>query len=123
VIPQLAELYLTSTFAWTDLPDFPSGPLDPEPNVTTLELSGGGDRFVKNGDLKRRRTYVVSHCGAAQKNAMVALNALWEGRKPFWMCDLDGVWIYVKLTQKMNIREVKTGQWSYVFDALEVLPI
>ena len=121
IVPQISEIFFTSTYAWPRNPQRPAGPLDEEFNVDRLLTSGGQVRFLQNGVSKRHRQYSNIRCGEAQKVALLALNTLWAGGRPFWMCDHAGNWIFGELIAKINMQEVAYQQYSYTFDFLEVI--
>jgi len=126
VVPQLAELFLSDAYEWEKNPAVPSGAVDDIFNVEHQMTAAGQDRFLVHGDAKRQRNYKVNKCEAAQKTNMLALNAVWAGAKPFWLCDHDGVWIYGILTSPINLTPQGEfpggGYYSYDFNFQEVLP-
>ncbi|MBI5634854.1 MAG: hypothetical protein HZA15_15410 [Nitrospirae bacterium] len=122
-VPQFAELFLTSTYTWERNPSRPAGPFDDEHNTENIEYRSGGDGFAVYGPAKRVRNYLMPSCGAAQLANILALNAAWAGSKPFWLCDENGVWIYGKLTKKIETKEIAAGAYSFDFNFKEVLGI
>ncbi|GAB4389054.1 MAG: hypothetical protein Kow0025_12070 [Thermodesulfovibrionales bacterium] len=121
-VPSIPEIFLSSTYEWERNPARPTGALDDEFNVENAATAGGQDRFLVHGPPKRRRSYHMPRCGAAQKGNLLALNAEWAGSRPFWLQDHEGRWIYGKLRAPLALREVAHGAWSFDFDFLEVLP-
>ncbi len=120
-IPALAELVLTAIYTWERNPSRPAGPQDNEFNVENVVTGSGRDRFFVRGSSKRQRVY-SGRCGEAQKTNLLALNDAWAGSKPFWLCDLDGTWLFGKLRRPIELKEVAYQQYTYEFDFLEVLP-
>jgi hypothetical protein len=120
--PQLAELFLTSTYEWVRNPARPAGPLDDIFNVEHGQTASGQDRFLVHGDEKRQRVYHLPRCGETQKDNTIALNDAWAGSKPFWLEDHGGNWIYGRLRRPLNLKEVAHQSYSFDFDFLEVLP-
>lgn len=121
-VPEISEVFLTSTYQWERGPARPGGPFDPEFNVTHQATTGGQDRFLVHGPQKRRRRYRVLRASDSQKNNIIALNDSWQGARPFWMCDHEGAWIYGRLNGPINVKEESHGRYSYEFDFIEVLP-
>jgi hypothetical protein len=121
-IPELPELFLTSTYEWERNPARPTGALDEEHNVTSESTAAGQDRFLEHGDPKRQRPYHMPRCGEAQKDNIKALFEGWGGSAPFWLCDHEGDWIFGKLLAPLDLRETAHQAYSFNFDFLEVLP-
>lgn len=121
-VPEIPELFLTSTYQWERGPVRPAGPLDKVFNAENAVTSGGQDRFLVHGQPKRRRIYKLPRVGEAQKDKLLELNDAWEGSKPFWLCDHTGDWIYGKLTDPMDVTEVAYQSYSVRFEFLEILP-
>ncbi len=121
-IPEIAELFLTETYTWARNPQRPGPSMDKSHNVKRDMTVSGQDRFLVNGDPKRRRPYKVPRMPEAMKGELIALNDAWAGAYPFWLYDHEGSWIYGKLASRMDVREVASGQWSLNFDFMEVLP-
>lgn len=122
-IPQIAELFLTSTYTWPRNPQRPSGPLDPKFNTRNDVTSGGQDMFLVLGPAKRRREYPAMRCPSDMYAEMLALYSAWGGYKPFWLLDHEGNWIFVKFTtDELGMKEVSAGQYQFDFKTLEVIP-
>ena len=121
-IPQIAELFLASTYAWPQDPERPGGPLDNVYNVRNDTDAAGHDTFLMLGAAKRKREYSVEWATQAQHDAIVALDAAWAGAHPFWLLDHTGTWIFVKFTAPLNMREVGYQSYSFDFKTLEVIP-
>ena len=120
--PEIAELFLTSSYEWPRNPTRPAGMLDPEHNVTHGVTAAGNDRFLKHGSSKRRRSYRLPSIGEAQKDAMLLLSAGWDGSKPFWMYDHEGAWIFGRLASEISLEEVAYQTYRAQFNFMEVLP-
>jgi hypothetical protein len=120
--PELAELFLTSTYEWERNPERPAGPLEGVFNVEHAQTAAGQDRFLVHGAPKRRRPYRVPRCSEAQKEGVLALFSDWAGSKPFWLEDHEGSWIYGRLQGPLNLRELAPGAYGFDFDFVEVLP-
>lgn len=118
----LAEVFLTSTLAWTHQPARPSGPHGLIPNVTRTPTASGAERYVLHGPPRRTRSYAVPRCAEAQRAGIEALEAGCEGARPFWLLDHDGAWIHGRLTHSPGLREVGPGAYAYEFEFTEVLP-
>jgi hypothetical protein len=120
-VPELAELFLTSTYSWPRNPSRPTGALEKVFNVTNDVTASGQDRFLEHGDPKHQRSYAMPRCGEAQKDAITSLYDAWAGRKPFWLYDHEGNWIYGKLTAPLDLRELAYQSYGFKFEFLEVL--
>lgn len=121
-IPQFAELFLCPTYTWEQIPNGPSGDMDPLWNVENLVTAGGNDRFLQHGAAKAQRTYDIARAGDTQKTSISALNAAWAGSKPFWLCDHEGQWIFGKLRSPITLKDTGAARHSFRFDFVEVLP-
>ncbi len=119
--PQMAELFLTSTYTWEKLPGRPGGPFEDVFNVKSDVTASGLDRFLIFGNSKRQRIYKVVNAGAAQQANALALNAVWSGAMPFWLYDHEGNWIFGKLAKPLNLKETGAGKFEFDFNFLEVL--
>jgi hypothetical protein len=115
-IPEIAELFLTSTYEWQRNPSRPTGAIEMVMNAENKVTAAGQDRFLVHGDPKRQRVYTVPRCGETQKDAVTALYDSWGGSAPFWLSDHEGNWICGKLT------EVAYQSYAFNFNFLEVLP-
>ena len=122
IVPQLAEIFLTDDYTFERAPSRPAGQLDPVFNILADMSASGQDRFLVQGDEKRRRTYFFPNIGEAQKDNFLLLNASWQGSKPFWLKDHTGVWIFGKLDAPMAITEIQFQRYRAQFSFLEVLP-
>jgi hypothetical protein len=121
-VPELAELFLTSGYAWPRDPARPAGPLDYELNMISGRTSGGQDRFQSMGPERRRRSYHVPCAPEAQAQALLVLQAGFGARGPFWMYDHAGQWMFGKLEGQLDVTEVAHQTYSVKFDFVEVLP-
>lgn len=121
-IPELTELFLMQTYEWERNPGTPSGLVDDIFNVENTQTSGGQDRFIEHGDKKRQRNYNLAAVGQTQMDNITTFNNDWAGKKPFWLRDIDEIWIYGKLRRSLGIRRIKDDLYSFNFDFLEVLP-
>ncbi|TAL59185.1 MAG: hypothetical protein EPN85_09880 [Bacteroidetes bacterium] len=118
---ELGEIFLTKTYTWERDPIVPTGAIDDVFNVENLQTSGGYDRFLEMGTAKKKRTYQVI-CENAQATSIESLNTNWGGKKPFWLYDHTGKWIYGKLSSPINERcEIKDQLYYFDFDFLEVI--
>jgi hypothetical protein len=119
-VPALAELILTSSASWTAPPQRPTGALDDALNVRIMSSADGHDRFLYQGEPRRRREYHIPRCSLAQATSV---RELYVARtQTFWMLDHEGNWIYGRLKSPLNLRERAVGTWSYDFQFQEVLP-
>lgn len=121
-VPELAELFLTSTYEWDKEPAQPAWPSEKIFNIESAQSSGGQDRFLIHGQPKRRRPFHIARCSMDQKNEITALSDGAHALLPFWLCDHEGEWIYGRLTSPMRLDEVAYQTYSFDFDFLEVLP-
>jgi hypothetical protein len=122
IIPQIGELFFSSTYTWERNPQRPSGEYDDIFNVESKTTASGRDRFLVHGALKRQRKYSQTMASATQKSSIQAFWDAWGGNKPFFLCDHEGNWIYGKMTKAMNFKEVSAGRYSFDFEFLEVIP-
>lgn len=121
-IPQIAELFLSPTYEWERNPTRPGGPFDSQFNIERDESYGGQVRFLIKGDPRKQRIYHVTMAGEAQKNNILALNNVWQGGKPFWLYDHDGVWIFGELRKSIELKEIAYQRYEFDFEFQEVLP-
>ena len=122
VIPQIPELFLSPSYEWIRNPSRPTGPLDPVFNVERRQTAGGAVRYLEHGDPQRQRQYHMPRCVGTQKTNVAALNDAWQGSKPFYMCDHDGIWIYGELIDSLNLKEEAADKFSFDFNFREVIP-
>jgi hypothetical protein len=120
--PEIAEMFLTSTYEWERNPARPAGPFEPVFNVEEARTSSGQERYLVHGPPRRRRTYRMPRCGEAQRTNMEALFSGWGGSAPFWLEDHEGTWLYGGLRAPIALREVAYRSYSFEFDFAEVLP-
>jgi hypothetical protein len=120
-VPELAELFLTSSYEWARNPSRPAGRLDRVFNVERAETASGKDRFMVRGAPRRVRSYTIPGMGDAQKDELLGLNEGWAGSKPFWLYDHEGGWIYGTLTEPMDITEAAFSRYSAVLEFREVI--
>lgn len=119
--PRITELFLTSTATWARNPSRPTGDEDDIHNVIADETASGADRFIVMGADKRQRNYDLPNILAAQAAQLHALNTAWGGAKPFWICDHNAVWIFVRLASPVRIREIRGGGFSAELRVVEVI--
>jgi hypothetical protein len=122
VTPELTELFLTDAYQWSRNPSRPTGPLDQEHNVRADQDAAGRMRYVEFGDPKELRSYSLPNIDEAQKDELVALNNTWLGKKPFYLKDHEGVWIFGRLASRIDLTEILNERYSAVFDFIEELP-
>ncbi len=120
-IPAIPELFLTRTYTWERC-ILKTGPLDKLFNVERAESASGLVRFLIKGDSRRQRVYRISNAGETQKTNILSLNDTWQGGKPFWLYDHEGVWIFGELRKLIDLKETAYRTYGFDFDFLEVLP-
>jgi len=121
VIPELTELFLSLTYEWERIPGRPQGPFEDVFNAESQTTASGLERFLVHGNPKRQRVYKVANAGTTQKTNILALNAAWQGAKPFWLEDHEGNWIYGRLRKPIELKEEGYNRYSFEFDFVEVL--
>jgi hypothetical protein len=120
-IPEIPELFLTSTYTWERDPSKPAGPLDNIFNVIANVTASGQDRFLEMGDAKTQRGYTLPNISEAQKDELIALNNAWGGAKPFWVYDHTGAWLYVKLAGAVGLTLISHERYSMSFSVVQAL--
>jgi hypothetical protein len=121
-VPELSELFLTSTYVWDKEPASPAWPSEKEFNVEHALTSGGQDRFLIHGEPKRRRAFHIERLSTTQRDEISALSNGLNGALPFWLLDHEGEWIFGRLASPIKLVEVAYQTYSLDFDFLEVLP-
>lgn len=115
------ELHLSFAEEMTRSPSRPSGAIDDDFNVRNEVSSGGYDWFIQYGERKRRRSYSFENVSSAQRVQIEAANAMWAGKRPFWIRDHEGTYLFVKLAKKLNLRETGAVRFSCDMELLEVI--
>ncbi|RJQ22035.1 MAG: LamG domain-containing protein [Nitrospiraceae bacterium] len=121
VLPQIAEMFLTSEYEWERNPSRPTGDLLPRFNVERDVCAGGQPRYLIHGDPRRYRYYPQVRALSTQKANAKAMYDAWAGGKPFWLCDHEGNWIYGEILS-MEMPEQASDMFPFSFEFLEVLP-
>jgi hypothetical protein len=121
ILPQVPEIFLSSSYEWERNPSRPTGNLLERFNVERDECAGGQARFLQHGYPRRYRNYPQVNAKTAQKINAKAMYDAWAGSKPFWLCDHNGEWIYGEILN-MEMSEQASDMFPFSFEFLEVLP-
>jgi len=121
-VPQIAEIFMTPAYTWERNPSRPAGPFDDRFNVERMEDAGGHVRFLEHGDSRRYRNYQLPRAVSGQRTNIEALYDAWAGKKPFWIKDHEGNWIFGELISPLNLIEQSSNKHSFNFEFQEVLP-
>lgn len=120
----LTEMLLTNILTVSRNPSRGTGPLETEFNVRTEETSGGSGRFIEYGASRRRRAYEWRRPSTLSlteaEDIKTRIDAL-GGKKPFFLCDHKGVWIWGILEKPFAPLEVSATRCEAEFIFREVL--
>ena len=120
-IPEIPELFiglkleLANVIAW-GYQDGPRG------NVERIEALSGRPHFLKQGEDRELRSYLIKLQSSAVRNGVAAFLAA-SRHKPFYLKDLDGTWRFVSLVDP-NIgpfARPSLNRYDLQLDLIEVL--
>ncbi|MDO8282703.1 MAG: hypothetical protein Q7U10_08825 [Thermodesulfovibrionia bacterium] len=118
-IPQIPELFLTSTYEFERNPSRPCDK-DKRFNVERLQEAGGQPRYIKHGEPRAYRLYALPRMTAAQSTNIQVLNDAWDGCKPFFLCDHNGVWLFGELLSPIGLAEESSDKDSCTLEFQEI---
>ena len=117
------ELFLGNIHTWTRNPQYPAGNRSLEFNVNNIVSSSGSDVFVEYGPQKRKREYTLKNIDRDMADDFIEWHdTAYAGKRPFYLCDHEGTWIFGKLIDGIGLNETEYGLYEITFNFLEVLP-
>jgi hypothetical protein len=122
VKPEFSELFLTQTYTLERDFNQATGNLDDIFNSQNVITAAGHDRFVIRGIRRRQFNYRKDHgVTEAMRTSIETFNENWAGAYPFWFEAETDLWVFGKLTTRINLQEKTENIYRIEFNFLEVL--